>query len=103
MYTESLGFIDYNEGEAIQITALCPDGAELFQPMIFEFETAEQINLYNLIETDPYAFIEFVYLDVSYFGYIISVSCKPSIRGNAKFKMLATNTSIGTDLSKLIR
>jgi len=103
MYTETLGFIDYNEGEAIQIAQLCPDGAELFQPVIFEFETNEQINLYNLIESDPYSFIEIVYLGVSYYGYILSVSTRPAMRGNAKFKMLATNTSIGTDLTNLIR
>lgn len=100
MYTETGGVIDYNEGAAIQISALCNDGAELFQPVVFDFETKEAINLYNLIESDPYKYIEFIYRGDTYRGFIISMKSKPALRGTTQFKLLASPTC---DLSNLIR
>jgi len=100
MITLTGGVVDYDEGLKIQISELCNDGDELFQPWIIEFETKEKINLYNLIETDKYTYIEFVYRNESYYGYIIEVTSKPSIRATAKFKLIATQS---TDITQLIR
>ena len=100
MITYTGGVVDYNEGENILVSALCESGTLLFQPVILEFETKEQINLYNLIESDKYRYIEVIHLGNSYYGYLISVKSKPAKRGVTQFKLLAT---AGTDLSQLIR
>ena len=100
MITYSGGVADYNEGENILVSALCESGTLLFQPVILEFETKEQINLYNLIESDKYRYIEVIHLGNSYYGFLISVKSKPAKRGVTQFKLLAT---AGTDLSQLIR
>ena len=89
MITLTGGAIDFNEGGAVQISDLCPDEDVLFQPVIFEFETKEVINLYNLIEDNPYSYVTFTYLDNQYAGFIISAKSKPVIRGTTQFKLLA--------------
>ena len=89
MITLTNGAIDFNEGGAVQISDLCPDEDVLFQPVIFEFETKEVINLYNLIEDNPYSYVTFTYLDNQYAGFIISAKSKPVIRGTTQFKLLA--------------
>lgn len=89
MITYTGGAIDFNEGGAVQISDLCPDEDVLFQPVIFEFETKEVINLYNLIEDNPYSYVTFTYLDNQYAGFIISAKSKPVIRGTTQFKLLA--------------
>jgi len=100
MITYTNGVLDFNEGGAVLISDLCPDEAVLFQPVIFEFETKEVINLYNLIEDNPYNYITFTYLDNQYAGFIISAKSKPVIRGTTQFKLLAAPH---IDLTNLIR
>jgi hypothetical protein len=100
MITYTNGALDFNEGGAVQISDLCPDEALLFKPIIFEFETKEVINLYNLIEDNPYNYITFTYLDNQYAGFIISAKSKPVIRGTTQFKLLAAPN---TTLTNLIR
>jgi hypothetical protein len=100
MITYTNGALDFNEGGAVQISDLCPDEALLFKPIIFEFETKEVINLYNLIEDNPYNYITFTYLDNQYAGFIISAKSKPVIRGTTQFKLLAAPN---TNLTNLIR
>ena len=100
MITLTGGAIDFNEGGAVQISDLCPDEDVLFQPVIFEFETKEVINLYNLIEDNPYSYVTFTYLDNQYAGFIISAKSKPVIRGTTQFKLLAARH---TNLTNLIR
>ena len=89
MITYTGGVLDFNEGGAVLISDLCPDEDVLFQPVIFEFETKEVINLYNLIEDNPYSYVTFTYLDNQYAGFIISAKSKPVIRGTTQFKLLA--------------
>ena len=100
MITYTNGALDFNEGGAVQISDLCPDEDLLFKPIIFEFETKEVINLYNLIEDNPYNYITFTYLDNQYAGFIISAKSKPVIRGTTQFKLLAAPN---TNLTNLIR
>lgn len=100
MITLTGGVIDFNEGAAIQIKNLCTNDQVLFQPVLFEFNTKERINLYKLIESDKYSYIEFKHRGNTYGGYIIGVTSKPTLRPNAKFKLIAF---AGTDLTKLIR
>lgn len=100
MITYTNGTIDFNEGGAVLISDLCPDEDVLFQPVIFEFETKEVINLYNLIEDNPYSYVTFTYLDNQYAGFIISAKSKPVIRGTTQFKLLAAPH---TNLTNLIR
>jgi hypothetical protein len=100
MITYTNGALDFNEGGAVLISDLCPDEDLLFQPVIFEFETKEVINLYNLIEDNPYNYITFTYLDNQYAGFIISAKSKPVIRGTTQFKLLAAPN---TTLTNLIR
>jgi hypothetical protein len=100
MITYTNGALDFNEGGAVLISDLCPDEGLLFQPVIFEFETKEVINLYNLIEDNPYNYITFTYLDNQYAGFIISAKSKPVIRGTTQFKLLAAPH---IDLTNLIR
>jgi hypothetical protein len=89
MITYTNGVLDFNEGGAVLISDLCPNEDVLFQPVIFEFETKEVINLYNLIEDNPYSYVTFTYLDNQYAGFIISAKSKPVIRGTTQFKLLA--------------
>jgi hypothetical protein len=100
MITYTNGVLDFNEGGAVLISDLCPDEDLLFKPIIFEFETKEVINLYNLIEDNPYNYITFTYLDNQYAGFIISAKSKPVIRGTTQFKLLAAPN---TTLTNLIR
>jgi hypothetical protein len=100
MITYTNGALDFNEGGAVLISDLCPDEDLLFKPIIFEFETKEVINLYNLIEDNPYNYITFTYLDNQYAGFIISAKSKPVIRGTTQFKLLAAPN---TTLTNLIR
>jgi hypothetical protein len=100
MITYTNGALDFNEGGAVLISDLCPDEDVLFQPVIFEFETKEVINLYNLIEDNPYSYVTFTYLDNQYAGFIISAKSKPVIRGTTQFKLLAARH---TNLTNLIR
>lgn len=100
MITYTNGALDFNEGGAVLISDLCPDEDLLFKPIIFEFETKEVINLYNLIEDNPYNYITFTYLDNQYAGFIISAKSKPVIRGTTQFKLLAAPH---IDLTNLIR
>jgi hypothetical protein len=100
MITYTGGVLDFNEGGAVQISDLCADEDLLFKPIIFEFETKEVINLYNLIEDNPYSYVTFTYLDNQYAGFIISAKSKPVIRGTTQFKLLAAPT---TNLTNLIR
>jgi hypothetical protein len=100
MITYTNGALDFNEGGAVLISDLCPDEDLLFKPIIFEFETKEVINLYNLIEDNPYSYVTFTYLDNQYAGFIISAKSKPVIRGTTQFKLLAAPT---TNLTNLIR
>ena len=100
MITYTNGALDFNEGGAVLISDLCPDEDLLFKPIIFEFETKEVINLYNLIEDNPYNYITFTYLDNQYAGFIISAKSKPVIRGTTQFKLLAAPN---TNLTNLIR
>jgi hypothetical protein len=100
MITYTNGALDFNEGGAVLISDLCPDEDLLFQPVIFEFETKEVINLYNLIEDNPYSYVTFTYLDNQYAGFIISAKSKPVIRGTTQFKLLAAPN---TTLTNLIR
>jgi len=100
MITYTNGVLDFNEGGAVLISDLCPDEDLLFKPIIFEFETKEVINLYNLIEDNPYNYITFTYLDNQYAGFIISAKSKPVIRGTTQFKLLAAPH---IDLTNLIR
>jgi len=100
MITYTNGALDFNEGGAVQISDLCADEDLLFKPIIFEFETKEVINLYNLIEDNPYSYVTFTYLDNQYAGFIISAKSKPVIRGTTQFKLLAAPN---TNLTNLIR
>jgi hypothetical protein len=100
MITYTNGVLDFNEGGAVLISDLCPDEDLLFKPIIFEFETKEVINLYNLIEDNPYSYVTFTYLDNQYAGFIISAKSKPVIRGTTQFKLLAAPN---TTLTNLIR
>ena len=100
MITYTNGTIDFNEGGAVLISDLCPDEDVLFQPVIFEFETKEVINLYKLIQDNPYSYVTFTYLDNQYAGFIISAKSKPVIRGTTQFKLLAARD---TNLTNLIR
>jgi len=100
MLTKTLGVTDYDEGANILVSDLCANDSVLFQPVVLEFETLEDINLYTLIGTDRYRYIEVIHLGNSYYGYLISVSTKPANRGVTKFKLLATSF---TDLTQLER
>jgi len=100
MKTLTGGIVDYDEGASIIVSDLCDNGLVHFQPVVLEFETLENINLYTLIGSDKYRYIEVVHLGNSYYGYLISVSTKPANRGITKFKLLAT---AGTDLTQLER
>lgn len=83
---------DQNIGE------LCTDGTELFIPIVVEFETIEPINVYSLIRDYPYYALEFIYNNISYWGFILGVSSKPVIRGKSKFKLLLTRDNNPQDL-----
>jgi hypothetical protein len=100
MKTLTGGVVDYDEGASILVSDLCANDLVLFQPVVFEFETLEDINLYTLIGTDRYRYIEVIHLGNSYYGYLISISTKPANRGITKFKLLATSF---TDLTQLER
>lgn len=80
------------------IAELCTDGTELFLPFIVELETKEPINIYTIIRDSPYYAIEFTWNNQSYFGFVISASTKPVIRGTSKFKLLLTRDNDPTDL-----
>ena len=80
------------------IGGLCVDGTELFIPIVVEFETIEPINVYSLIRDYPYYALEFVYNDISYWGFILGVSSRPVIRGKSKFKVLLTRDNNPQDL-----
>lgn len=80
------------------IGGLCVDGTELFIPIVVEFETIEPINVYSLIRDYPYYALEFVYNNISYWGFILGVSSRPVIRGKSKFKVLLTRDNNPQDL-----
>ncbi len=90
----------FDEGGNELISGLCDDGDELFLPFVIEFETREEINIYNLIESTPYDYIEFVLNGENQLGFIISVASKPALRGTTRFKLLLGRD---TDLTTLIR
>jgi hypothetical protein len=100
MKTLTGGIVDYDEGASIIVSDLCANDSVLFQPVVLEFETLEDTNLYTLIGSDKYRYIEVIHLGNSYYGYLISVSTKPANRGVTKFKLLATSF---TDLTQLER
>ena len=100
MQTLVSSVIVFDEGGDELISGLCDDGDELFLPFVIEFETREEINIYNLIESTPYDYIEFVLNGENQLGFIISVASKPALRGTTRFKLLLGRD---TDLTTLIR
>lgn len=98
MITTEGGTSVINERADEPIATLCDDGDELFIPIVVEFETIEPVNIYSLIRDYPYYAIEFTFREQSYFGFILSVSSKPVIRGKSKFKVLLTRDNDATDL-----
>lgn len=98
MITKTGGFVDYDEGTDIAISTLCADGAELFFPAIFEFETKEVINLYQFIKDNPFNTLEFPYNGNNYRGFILEAHSTPTKRGKTKLRLLAAPDTTITDL-----
>ena len=89
-----------DEGIDELISSLCSNDNVLFLPYVVEFDTMEIIDLYTLINSDPYKYMEFVYMGTSYYGYLIAVKSKPSFRSSTHFKLLLHPSS---DITQLIR
>lgn len=91
---------ELHEDYDIGIMSLCANDDVLFLPFIFEFDTKEEINLYNLINDNPFNYITFVFKGNTYSGYILKATTRPSMRGRSSFRLLAT---YDTDITNLIR
>lgn len=100
MQTKTGGVVDFDEGADIQISSLCDDGDEYFYPYVFEFETIEPVNIYNLIEAHPFKTIPVQYNGIVYTVFIDSASSKPADRATSSFKCLV---AIDNDITDLIR
>jgi hypothetical protein len=87
-----------DEGANELIEDLCANDALLFQPIIFEFQTKEVINLYQFIKDNPFNTLEFPFNGNNYRGFILSAECSPTNRGETNFKLLAAPD---TDLTTL--
>lgn len=85
------------ENANIQIASLPIDA--YYQPVIITFDTRVDINLKDIIESDPYAKQPFNWMGDTYEGYILEASQVPNLNPKQSWKLL---TTASTDLLKRI-
>jgi hypothetical protein len=85
------------ENADIQISTL--PIAPYYQPVIVTFDTRVDINLKDIIESDPYAQQPFSWMGDIYSGYILEASQVPNLNPKQGWKLL---TTASTDLLKRV-
>ena len=71
----------------------------IFYPIVFEFDCMIPQNILSILSSNPYGKIKFTYNDLDYYGFILSVSDKPTLSKTQSYKLLC---SISTNLNNLI-
>ena len=73
--------------------------AQIFKPVVFDFRTMVPVNLYSILETNPYGKVKFTWRNEIFYGYIIKVSQQISFNEVQQFKLVSHPDN---DLTKLI-
>lgn len=71
----------------------------IFYPIIFEFDSMIPANILTILNSNPYGKVKFTYNDLDYYGFIISMSDKPTLSSKQTYRLLC---SISTDLNNII-
>lgn len=91
------GGTTYDEGADIAISSL-PD--PIFKPFVFDVRTKIPVNLYSIMQSNPYGYVTFTWLGNTYKGFILKISQAPNDEAPQNIKLLCTTD---TDLTNLIR
>lgn len=65
----------------------------LFQPVVFHFEAQSPRNLFDLMEANPYGYMQFTYKGEVYKGFVISAGMRLGKNDKFAFELLATPDS----------
>lgn len=84
-----------DEGADILVGDL-PD--KIFKPVVFEFKSMVPVNLFQIMNTNPYGKVKFTWKQEEYYGYILKVSQEPAFNNPQQFKLLSHPDN---DLTKL--
>jgi len=80
---------------------LLPDPANmLFMSIVAEFECIKEVNVRQIIQNNPYGYIEFTYFGATFKGFMQEVTVQPLKRANYTWKLLLTPDN---DLSAFIK
>lgn len=85
-----------DEGADILVSDL---SNKIFKPYVFEFRTMVPVNIYVVMNTNPYGKVKFMWKDEEYYGYILKVSQEPTYNAPQQFKLISHPDN---DLTKLI-
>lgn len=86
----------FNEDANIDLHDL---DAPLFYPFVFEFDTEVPDFFNDILSNAANGHIEFIYKNISFFGFPLTVTSKPALRESQTWKLLC---STKTDLTQLV-
>lgn len=89
----------YDEGSGESISALCNIDDVLYIPIKVKIKARPAQNIISLTDASPGGFYAFTWLDNEYYGFLISISEKASMKEPNEYELLLTPAS---DLTTLI-
>lgn len=90
----TLDGVTVTENEDIQIGSL---PSKLFRPYYFNFSTQVPINLFEILNTNPYGKIQFTWNDQQWYGFLMDGGIRPATNDSQSWKLLCAPEN---DLSK---